>query len=40
MLDRIKRNIVNKAIEENLDGLVRFAFFRLKDRSMAEDTCP
>lgn len=38
MLDRIKRNIVNKAIEENLDGLVRFAFFRLKDRSMAEDT--
>lgn len=38
MLDRIKRNIVNKAIEEHLDGLVRFAFFRLKDRSMAEDT--
>lgn len=37
MLEVITRNIANKVIEENLDHLVRFAFFRLGDRQKAED---
>lgn len=37
MLDKIKRNIADKVIEENLDYLIRFAFFRLQDMPMAED---
>lgn len=37
MLDKINRKIINKTIEDNLDGLIRFAFFRLGDMSEAED---
>ena len=37
MLEIITRNIANKVIKENLDGLIRFAFFRLGDMPKAED---
>lgn len=37
MLENITRSIANKVIEENLDRLIRFAFFRLGDVSKAED---
>lgn len=32
-----KRAILNRVIEENLDGLMRFAFFQLRSRALAED---
>lgn len=37
MLEIITRSFANKVIEENLDRLIRFAFFRLGDMSKAED---
>ena len=37
MLENITRNIANKVIRENLDNLIRFAFFRLGDMPKAED---
>lgn len=37
MLENITRGIAAKIIEENLDSLVRFAFFRLGDMTEAED---
>ena len=37
MLEIITRNIAVKVIEDNLDHLIRFAFFRLGDMSKAED---
>lgn len=37
MLENITRSIAAKIIEENLDSLVRFAFFRLGDMTEAED---
>lgn len=37
MLETITRNITHKVIRENLDGFIRFAFFRLGDMSKAED---
>lgn len=37
MFKKWKRNIINKIVEENLDYLVRFAYFRLGNREEAED---
>lgn len=37
MFRKSKRNIVGKTIEENLDYLVAFAFYRLGNRAEAED---
>ncbi|MDE6291553.1 MAG: RNA polymerase sigma factor [Muribaculaceae bacterium] len=37
MLEIITRNMANKVIRENLDDLIRFAFFRLGDMPEAED---
>ncbi len=37
MLEIITRSIAVKTIRENLDALIRFAFFRLGDMSKAED---
>lgn len=37
MFKKSKREIVNKIIEDNLDYLVRFAYFRLGNRTEAED---
>lgn len=37
MFKRSRRKTINKIIEDNLDYLVRFAFFRLCDRTEAED---
>lgn len=37
MLEFITRNIIHKVIRDNLDGFIRFAFFRLGDMSKAED---
>lgn len=38
MQRKIRRHSINKIIEENLDYLVRFAYYRLGDRAEAEDT--
>lgn len=37
MFETITRSIANKVIMDNLDGLMRFAFFRLGDMPKAED---
>lgn len=37
MLNRSRRKTISKIIEDNLDYLVRFAYFRLSDRTEAED---
>ena len=37
MFEIITRNVAHKVIRENLDGLIRFAFFRLGDMPKAED---
>lgn len=37
MFKKIKRNIIGKIIEDNLDYLVRFAYYRLANRQAAED---
>jgi RNA polymerase sigma-70 factor, ECF subfamily len=37
MFDRIRRKSMEKVIEENLDYLVRFAYFRVGNRAEAED---
>lgn len=37
MLNKRKRNSVSKIVEENLDYLVRFAYFRLGNHEEAED---
>lgn len=37
MLTKLRHKIMEKVIEDNLDYLVRFAFFRLDDRDEAED---
>lgn len=37
MFNRTRRKTINKIIEDNLDYLVRFAYFRLSDRPEAED---
>ncbi|MDE7081979.1 MAG: RNA polymerase sigma factor [Muribaculaceae bacterium] len=37
MLNKRKRNNVSKIVEENLDYLVRFAYFRLGNHEEAED---
>lgn len=37
MLNKLRHKIMDKVIEDNLDYLVRFAFFRLDDRAEAED---
>ena len=37
MLETITRSIANKVVRENLDDLIRFAFFRLGDMPKAED---
>ena len=37
MFKKRKRNIINKIIEENLDYLFRFAFYRIGNREEAED---
>ncbi|MDE6008796.1 MAG: RNA polymerase sigma factor [Muribaculaceae bacterium] len=37
MISRFRRKNTDKIIEENLQGLLRFAFFRLRSMQMAED---
>ncbi len=37
MFESITRNMAGKVIGDNLDGLIRFAFFRLGDMVSAED---
>lgn len=37
MFRKTKRNIIGRIIEDNLDYLVRFAFYRLGNREEAED---
>lgn len=37
MLNKIIRKYITRIIEENLDYLVRFAYYRLNDRAEAED---
>jgi len=37
MLNKLRHKIIDKVIEDNLDYLVRFAFYRLDNRSEAED---
>lgn len=37
MIERLKRKSVDKVIEDNLDYLVRFAYFRIGDFDEAED---
>ena len=37
MFKKIRRKRINSIIEENLDYLVRFAYYRLEDKSGAED---
>jgi len=37
MLGKLRHKILDKVIEDNIDYLVRFAFFRLENRAEAED---
>lgn len=37
MLNKLRHKIMERVIEDNLDYLVRFAFFRLEDKDEAED---
>ncbi len=37
MLNRLRNMVMDKVIEDNLDYLVRFAFYRLEDMDEAED---
>ena len=37
MLTKLRHRIIGQVVRENLDYLVRFAFFRLADRAEAED---
>lgn len=37
MFKKIRRKSVNRIIEDNLDYLVRFAYYRLGNRNEAED---